>query len=874
MIVDVAGVSRVEPAGAAEWRSFVQQVTPLVEQLYLVGVPPAFLEKLCGRDDLGAKAQVVDFTLPYACGACGTTSAQPIDVAEHHDVLKFATAPELRCPSCKAAMQCAASEATMTILPGLPKPSDRQGARSARSASCAQRKLDKRPTTGLVAGRRELRQLGHRVGTGRCSRCSLVVVATGGLAFYLQVRARRRAGPVRARPGRRAQRRRTARVDQGRRDTRRRVVQRRRRRTHVRRRVGDLAEPGRRRGRGERRRARGGRVRARQARDRQGVARRGRADLHRGARRASSPRWRAIAQSTQARRDVRDGRHAVALAIARRSTAGRARATGRRTTRATAGATSRSRRSRSRPATRSGSPTATRRRATALGATALPLFPELGWRFPKLDHGAVDRRARSRRAAGSRARRALRRARGRRPRHRRRGEPSRRSSTRSTRSSTSAAARCACSSRPRPAIRASSRRRSPASTSSRRRNSTGRITASTPTRARAASTCGIGSAATAAAAATIRRSDPPGLRSCPMNAVRALVVIAAMAGVARAQPTPELTKEFQAGVDAFRLGQVRRGEARTSRRRATLDPKLPGPHRFLAAVAKAQGRWQDCIDERARGARGATRCRRRCPRPASSTTSAARRRAACRIAATSATSAAIAVTTNVPGADDEDQRPGLRRDADRAAPDRGRARSSVDARQARLEAGARRIDGARRHRHRRRDRARARRIGEAAELHVDATAARRPRGWLVSRAARGTLAIDGQDVAHERAIASSWRRAAHVVEVAPAGHGSVAATSADRRRSGAPRCTPCSSTPTRREHPAHVGLAILGGGGAACSASASRRRSSSEHAADEARDIERVETARDPAQPLLERVEPVRTRADFDAARSRASAGR
>ena len=38
VIVDVAGVSRVEPAGAAEWRSFVQQVTPLVETIYLTGV--------------------------------------------------------------------------------------------------------------------------------------------------------------------------------------------------------------------------------------------------------------------------------------------------------------------------------------------------------------------------------------------------------------------------------------------------------------------------------------------------------------------------------------------------------------------------------------------------------------------------------------------------------------------------------------------------------------------------------------------------------------------------------------------------------------------------------------------------------------------
>ena len=122
VILDVGGIPRVEPAGAAEWRSFVTQATPLVEQLYLIGVQPVFMEKLCGKDDLGLKAQVVDFTMPYACGSCGTTTAQTINVAEHHQVLKFATAPELRCPQCKAAMQCAAGEALMTVLPTLPKP--------------------------------------------------------------------------------------------------------------------------------------------------------------------------------------------------------------------------------------------------------------------------------------------------------------------------------------------------------------------------------------------------------------------------------------------------------------------------------------------------------------------------------------------------------------------------------------------------------------------------------------------------------------------------------------------------------------------------------------------------------------------------------
>ena len=122
VILDLGAIGRIEPAGAAEWRGFVKMITPLVENLYLAAIPPAFLEKLCSIEDLGLKAQVVTLTLPYECKTCGTTSAQVIDVGQHYDVLKFATAPELRCTTCKHAMLCAAGETQMTLLPGLPRP--------------------------------------------------------------------------------------------------------------------------------------------------------------------------------------------------------------------------------------------------------------------------------------------------------------------------------------------------------------------------------------------------------------------------------------------------------------------------------------------------------------------------------------------------------------------------------------------------------------------------------------------------------------------------------------------------------------------------------------------------------------------------------
>ncbi len=123
VILDVNGMGKIDPAGAAEWRGFLQMVTPGSESIYLLGVPPGFLEKLTKPEDLGPKAQVVSFAMPYSCAKCATTSSQMVDVEQHYDVLKFATPPEMKCKDCKSPTTCAASEGLLSHLPTLPKPS-------------------------------------------------------------------------------------------------------------------------------------------------------------------------------------------------------------------------------------------------------------------------------------------------------------------------------------------------------------------------------------------------------------------------------------------------------------------------------------------------------------------------------------------------------------------------------------------------------------------------------------------------------------------------------------------------------------------------------------------------------------------------------
>jgi len=122
VIVDLGAIGKIEPAGAVEWRSFIELIAPLSEGVLLAAAPPVFVEKLCTRDDLNARVQLLSVVMPYGCPSCATTSAHVVDLATHHDVIKFATAPELRCPQCTHAMQCQVGETVMTLLPLLPRP--------------------------------------------------------------------------------------------------------------------------------------------------------------------------------------------------------------------------------------------------------------------------------------------------------------------------------------------------------------------------------------------------------------------------------------------------------------------------------------------------------------------------------------------------------------------------------------------------------------------------------------------------------------------------------------------------------------------------------------------------------------------------------
>jgi hypothetical protein len=122
VMFDLGGVGKIDPAGAAEWRTLMQQVAPATDRILLVGCPAAFVERLTKAEDLGGKGVVLSFAMPYSCPTCKSTSAREVDVARHWDILKFATPPELSCADCKGPTTCAASEALLAHLPTLPRP--------------------------------------------------------------------------------------------------------------------------------------------------------------------------------------------------------------------------------------------------------------------------------------------------------------------------------------------------------------------------------------------------------------------------------------------------------------------------------------------------------------------------------------------------------------------------------------------------------------------------------------------------------------------------------------------------------------------------------------------------------------------------------
>jgi anti-anti-sigma regulatory factor/DNA-directed RNA polymerase subunit RPC12/RpoP len=197
VIVDLGAIGKIEPVGAMQWRGFVQLVAPVAERVYLASAPPTFIEKLCTRDDLNPKVQLLTVLMPYTCATCGTTSAHNVDVGAHYDVLKFATAPELRCPQCKHAMQCHAGETVMTLLPTMPRPT--AGPELVKSVAVLRERAliaagPRRAARPLGTGQQAPVQAGSQVLVPVLIVLLAIVLAAGGFLLYQRMAAKPAGG--------------------------------------------------------------------------------------------------------------------------------------------------------------------------------------------------------------------------------------------------------------------------------------------------------------------------------------------------------------------------------------------------------------------------------------------------------------------------------------------------------------------------------------------------------------------------------------------------------------------------------------------------------------------------------------------------------
>jgi hypothetical protein len=346
-----------------------------------------------------------------------------------------------------------------------------------------------------------------------------------------------------------------------------------------------------------------------------------------------------------------------------------------------------------------------------------------------------------------------------------------------------------------------------------------------------------------------------------MRLARSLAVLGVVAGIAHAQ-APDVTREFQAGVDAFRLGKLDEAKAHLEKAKA-LDPTLAGPNRFLAAVAQAQGRWTDCIAaarlalalnpksaELADTRKLHDDCRTSAGRPA--------------YAGELGDSAAIAVTSNVPGASVKIG--GLTYGGTPLAPrpiTAGKLSIDVD------KAGWKPVHAD---------------VDALPGIVTDVTLELEPdpdattTSDLANRTAAPTVGFLIVPAGDELWVDGSVRSSAagdryevgpgeHVIEVRRPGRDPwrrrVHVTAGARTQ-----LAPVYVDTATRETQQRYGTILVASGGAIATFGFAAFLVSTSASA-EAREIARVETARMPGT-IDESIEPLRTRADFEAARSRA----
>ncbi len=122
IVFDLARVGLVSENGFHLWSQLMSTIAPYTERVLIVRLPMSMAERFSAEKVLGAKGQVLSVFLPFVCKTCGIASPQEVNVIKHYDVLKLATAPDLKCKTCNKHMVSKAPEEMLKALTAMPQP--------------------------------------------------------------------------------------------------------------------------------------------------------------------------------------------------------------------------------------------------------------------------------------------------------------------------------------------------------------------------------------------------------------------------------------------------------------------------------------------------------------------------------------------------------------------------------------------------------------------------------------------------------------------------------------------------------------------------------------------------------------------------------
>src|SRR5687768_5586550 len=84
---------------------FTRAVPVSVNKLYLMRLPPLFVDQLNMVDGFAGVADVVSLLAPYTCKQCGEDRVRIVDVRDDREVILSGNAPEHSCPVCTKPLQ-------------------------------------------------------------------------------------------------------------------------------------------------------------------------------------------------------------------------------------------------------------------------------------------------------------------------------------------------------------------------------------------------------------------------------------------------------------------------------------------------------------------------------------------------------------------------------------------------------------------------------------------------------------------------------------------------------------------------------------------------------------------------------------------------